>query len=124
MPNLNPAQKLKNEVLQNWGGFKFFLLFFFSFLFFCFDFLSACRTQSARGVLSGAPLDPIRSQLLEPVLINIQVQGPNKLLLQVRDRLMYNLIPVWLGIQLRASYFRLAQFPALPPGLEMITGGE
>jgi len=27
MPNKNPAQKLKNEVLQNWGGFKFFLLF-------------------------------------------------------------------------------------------------
>lgn len=23
-------------------------------------------------------------------------------------------IPVWVGIQLRASYFRLAQFPALP----------
>lgn len=28
MPNINPAQKLKNEVLQNQGGFKFFLLFY------------------------------------------------------------------------------------------------
>lgn len=67
MPNINPAQKLKNEVLQNQSGFKFFLLFF------CFDFLGACRTQPARGVLFGAPLDPIRSQLSEPALINIPV---------------------------------------------------
>lgn len=38
MPNTNPAQKLKNEVLQNWSGFKFFLRFLH------FDFLSARRT--------------------------------------------------------------------------------
>lgn len=113
MPNINPAQKLKNEVLQNWGGFKFFLLFL------CFDFLSACRTQPAQGVLFGAPLDPIRSQLLEPVLINIlasQVQVPNALLLRVRDRLTDVLIPTWAGMRLKGRYSRSAQFPALNPG--------
>lgn len=110
MPNINPAQKLKNEVLQNRGGFKFLLLFL------CFDFLSACRTQSTQGVLFGAPLDPIRSQLLEPALINIlvpQIQVPNTLLLRVRDRLTDTLIPTWVRIRLKARYSRSARFPAL-----------
>lgn len=121
MPNINPAQKLKNEVLQNRGGFKFFPLFL------CFDFLSACRTQSAQGVLFGAPLDPIRSQLLEPALINIlvlQVQVPDTWLLQVRDRLADILIPTWAEIRLKARYSRSAQCPALNPGTEVTKEGE
>lgn len=45
MPNLNPAQKLKNEVLQNWGGFKFFLLFFFFFLFYFSVLISSVHAE-------------------------------------------------------------------------------
>lgn len=77
--------------------------------------------------LFGAPLDPIRSQLLEPALINIlvlQVQVPNVLLLQVRDRLTDILIPSWVGIRLKARYSGSVQFPAPDPEPEESVEGQ
>lgn len=45
--------------------------------------------------------------------LELQVQVPDTLLFQVRDRLTDILIPAWVGITLKGRYSGSAQFPAL-----------